>query len=224
MKTWSTDIAYGIGLITTDGSLSKDKRHITLTSTEKQQLRTFRKCLNLKNRICLSPPGDYSKNICYRVTFSNVKFYNWLLEIGLMANKTFRLAYIKIPDQYFPDFLRGHIDGDGSIIYYIDKHNIYKNNRYVYHRLYISIRSASLQHIYWIRQNIKRILNINGSLSGWKNRKRSNQKLGWTLRFCKRESLILLKYLYYKPGLPCLLRKKKVAENFLKNGLKNLCK
>ena len=221
MKAWSTDIAYAIGLITTDGSLSKDKRHITLTSTEKQQLWTFRKCLNLKNRICLSPLGRYSKNICYRVTFSNVKFYNWLLSIGLKANKTFNLGCLKIPDKYFPDFLRGHIDGDGSIIHYVDKHNVYKNKKYIYHRLYISFRSGSLLHIRWIRQNINRLLSTRGSLSGWKSPKRSDQKVGWTLRFCKKDSLTLLKYLYYKPGLPCLLRKKRVAETFLENGLKN---
>jgi len=216
MKLWTTDIAYAIGLITTDGNLSKDKRHIALTSTDKQLLKTFQKCLSLKNKICINPPGGYSKNKCYKITFGNVIFYDWLLKIGLKPNKTVGLLRLKIPDKYLPDFLRGHIDGDGSIIHYIDRHNEYKGKIYTYNRLYITFRSSSSIHIRWLRQNIRRILNINGSLSGWKDRRRNNKKILWALRFCKRESLILLKYLYYSPNLPCLLRKKKIAENFLR--------
>jgi len=216
MNTWSTEIAYAIGLITTDGNLSKDKRHITLTSTDIDQLQTFCRCLNLKNRICLSPPGSYSKNRCYKVQFSNVRFYNWLLTIGLMANKTFNLLSLTIPDKYFPDFLRGHLDGDGSVIYYVDRHNKYKGKTYTYNRLYITFRSCSLSHIKWLQESINRILDIKGSLSGWRNKKKKNRKTLWTLRFCKKDSLVLLNYIYYKTDLPCLLRKKNIADNFLK--------
>lgn len=212
MNTWSTKIAYAIGLITTDGSLSKDKRHITLTSVDKQQLRTFRKCLGLKNRICPNPPGSYSKNKCYRIEFSNVKFYNWLLTIGLMANKTFDLSSLIIPDKYFSDFLRGHLDGDGSVICYIDKHNKYKGKIYTYKRLYVTFRSGSLAHMKWLQDNISRILKIKGSLSGWKKK---NRRTAWSLRFCKKESLLLLKYLYYNQQVPCLMRKRKIAYSFL---------
>jgi len=217
MNNWSPQIAYVVGLITTDGCLSNDKRHIILTSTDKQQLQTFQKCLHITNKISLNPPGSYSKNTCYRIQFSNVKFYNWLLGIGLKANKTFNLSGLKIPDRYFPDFLRGHIDGDGSIIHYIDKHNTYKDKRYTYNRLYVSIRSCSALHIKWIRQNIRKLLNINGSLSEWKDKRKNRKNALWTLRFCKKDSLALLKYLYHSPSIPCLLRKKKIADLFMEN-------
>jgi len=42
-------LAYIVGLITTDGSLSKDKRHIIFTSSDLQLIKTFRKCLGLEN-------------------------------------------------------------------------------------------------------------------------------------------------------------------------------
>ena len=216
MNRWTSDIAYAVGLITTDGNLSNDKRHISLTSTDRKLLRTFRNCLHINNRICINPAGGYSRKTCYRVTFSNVKFYNRLLSIGLKPDKTFTLSKLDIPNKYFPDFLRGHIDGDGSIIRYTDNHNIYKNKRYTYNRLYITFRSASLSHIKWIRKNLKNRLTIKGSLSGWKNTKNKNREIAWTLRFCKKESLLLLKYLYYKPDLPCLARKKNIADLFLK--------
>lgn len=153
---------------------------------------------------------------CYKVTFGNVKFYNKLLTIGLMSNKTAKLGPLKIPNKYFADFLRGHIDGDGSIIFYTDEHNSYKGKTYTYHRLYITFRSASFKHIEWIRQRIYKNLKIKGSLSGWKNVKIKNAKTLWTLRFCKNESLRLLKYIYYNKDVPCLRRKRYVAISFLK--------
>lgn len=214
MAFWSPRISYIIGLIATDGNLSKDKRHISLTSTEKQLLRTFRKCLGIKNRICNNPPRPDERG--FKVTFGNVKFYNKLLKIGLMPRKTFKLSSLKIPNKYFADFLRGHIDGDGSIICYLDKHNSYKGKIYTYDRLYITLCSASLKHIKWIRRRIYKNLNIKGCLSGWKNIKRKNAKTHWTLRFCKRDSLALLKYIYYDKNLPCLQRKKMVAISFLR--------
>jgi hypothetical protein len=215
MPFWSSDTAYAIGLITTDGNLSKDRRHISLTSTDKRLLQTFKKCLHINNRICRNPSGSFSKKQCFKVTFGNVAFYKKLLMIGLMPNKTFKLGALKIPNKYMPDFLRGHIDGDGSIIRYMDKHNKYKNKIYTYNRLYIALHSASLRHIIWIRQVIYRNLNIKGSLSGWRDSKRKNTKTHWTLRFCARESSILIPYLYYKKGLPCLRRKRNIALSFL---------
>jgi len=217
MNPWSQKIAYVVGLIVTDGNLSKDKRHITLTSTDIELLETFRSCLNLKNRICTKSPGGYSKKTCYYITFGNVKFYHWLLSIGITPNKTFTLSSLQIPDKYFADFLRGHIDGDGSIIHYIDTHNSYNGRTYLYNRLYVSFHSASLAHLKWVRKRICYLLNIKGSLTGWKSKKIPNKKIHWTLRFCKKEGLILLKFLYYKPCIPSLIRKRKKAEIFLKN-------
>jgi len=48
---WSNNLAYAVGLIATDGSLSKDGRHINLTSKDLGQIQNFAKILNLKNRI-----------------------------------------------------------------------------------------------------------------------------------------------------------------------------
>jgi len=212
---WSSPVAYAVGLIVTDGNLSSDKRHITLTSTDKQLLEAFRNCLHLTNKICVNPPGGYSKKTCYKVTFGNVNFYNWLVSIGLMPNKTFKISSIDIPHKYISDFLRGHIDGDGSIIHYIDRHNSYKDKTYLYNRLYVTFRSASLSHITWLREQVKQLINIRGSLSSWTNRRKYNSDNQHTLRYCKKESLKLLKYIYYKDDIPCLDRKRDIAKYFL---------
>ncbi len=222
MNFWNPNIAYVVGLIATDGNISNDGRHIWLTSTDKQLLNTFRKCLRIKNRICINPPGSYSRKTCYRISFCNKNFYRWLLQIGLYPNKTLSLSKIKIPVKHLFDFLRGHLDGDGSIIHYIDRHNKYKGKTYTYDRLYTTFRSASFDHINWLRSSIEKTLNIKGSLSGWKKKEDTSKNILWALRFSKKDSLVLLKHLYYKPDVPCLSRKRKIAQNYLIKLSRNL--
>ncbi len=48
---WSCDMAYVIGLITADGSLSIDGRHIDITSVDKSQLDNALRCLKLSVKI-----------------------------------------------------------------------------------------------------------------------------------------------------------------------------
>jgi len=212
---WAPDLAYAVGLITTDGSLSKDKRHIIFTSSDIDLLKTFKRCLKLKIRITKNHPSLITKKQSLRVQFSNVQLYNWLIKIGLCPNKTLRLGKILIPDKFFPDFVRGHLDGDGSIITYVDYYNTDKNPKYIYQRLIIYLISASKNHLIWLRDNIKRMKNIHGSFQIRKNHFRKRPY--YVLKFSKKESIILLKWIYYKKGLPCLKRKYKIAKRFLKN-------
>ncbi len=214
---WSPELAYVVGLITTDGSLSKDKRHIDFTSNDLQLLKTFKKCLSLKNKICRKSSSHSLNKKSYHLQFSNVRFYNWLLTIGLMPNKTYHLEEIKIPKLYFRDFLRGHLDGDGSIFTYTDRYMIYKGRRYMYRRLYTTFYSASHKNLNWIKDNLGKELNIKGALNSWQKKK--EYMPSWSLRFAKNESLKLFRWLYYKPRLPSLNRKRKIAKRFL--SLKN---
>lgn len=212
---WTPEIAYAIGLIVTDGNLSSDKRHISLTSSDKDLLYTFRKCLNLQNKITKNPNGTYSKKQSYRVQFGNVSFYNWLVSIGLMPRKTFLINELKIPDEFMADFLRGHLDGDGSIIVYTDSYNIYKEKRYTYQRLYTVFNSGSYNHIKWIHSTLQKTLNIRGGLNSWLHNKSTHPL--WKLKFAKNDSFKLLRWLYHNPNVPCLNRKRKIAEEFMKN-------
>jgi hypothetical protein len=214
---WTPKLAYAVGLITTDGNLSSDKRHISLTSSDKQLLSTFRECLNLTNKITKNINGSFAKRQSYRIQFGNVLFYRWLITIGLMPRKTSRLAQIEIPDNFLRDFLRGHLDGDGSIVVYEDRYNTFKDPKYVYNRLYVNFLSASQKHIDWIAKKVKEILDIKGNVS-FDNRKGRGKrtKTIWKLRFAKKKSLRLLSWIYYKPDLPSLKRKQETYNNFLK--------
>jgi len=207
---WTPDLAYVVGLITTDGNLSKDNRHITMTSSDIEQIKTFKKCLNLSNKIGNTSPSRWSKKPCYRIQFGNIQFYQWLLKIGLSPAKSHIIGVIEIPDKYFRDFLRGHLDGDGSVYTYIDTYNTFKNPKYIYNRLYVKFNSISKIHIEWLKQKIEKISQIKGNLL-----KPSNNQVVWTLRFPKKKSIKLLSWIYYDPNIPCLSRKKEIAKNFI---------
>ena len=210
---WSPTLAYVVGLITTDGSLSKDKRHIDFTSSDLQLLKTFQKSLSLKNKITEKSKSCSPVRKYFHIQFGDRIFYDWLLRIGLMQNKTYRIGKLNIPKQYFKDFLRGHLDGDGSIFTYVDDYMSYKGKKYTYNRLYVGFNSISHVHLKWIRAKIKKALNIKGALTSYTKK---NRKIPcWNLRFAKKDSLKLLSWLYYKEKLPCLKRKRQIAELFL---------
>jgi len=104
---------YLVGLIASDGCLSSDGRHLDITAKEREFLDTGRDTLGLSNRIGVKSRGKINQT--YRIQFGSVVFYDFLLSLGLVPSKSLRLGSLDVPDEYFPDFLRGQIDGDGNI-------------------------------------------------------------------------------------------------------------
>jgi len=206
---WRNELAYAVGLLATDGCLYNDGRHIDFTSQDIQLIKTFKTCLNLKNKIGLKASGS-STNKCPHIQFGDVLFYRWLLEVGITPHKSKTIADLKVPDEYFFDFLRGHFDGDGCCFSYWDKrwHSSFM--------FYITFVSASEKHIKWLRQNINNFLKINGYLGKAKKSK------VYQLRYAKKESRLLISKMYYKKGLPCLLRKFKKIQSILKTDKQSL--
>lgn len=127
-------------------------------------LKTFRRCLNLKNKIAYNPFSSVTRKQSYRIQFGNVQLYRWLTKIGLFPNKTHTLKAIKVPNEYFRDFLRGWLDGDGSIFTYTDFYNTKKNPKYIYQRLYVKFSSVSGKHIRWLQKTIHRLTDLRGAL------------------------------------------------------------
>lgn len=200
---WTHNKAYAIGLITTDGNLSKDGRHMTFVSKDKTLVELFRYCLKLKNKISIKTSGfSKGKGKYYVTQFGNKRFYDQLVSIGLCPNKSKVLSGLTIPDHYFPDFLRGHLDGDGTFKVYNDP--AFPRSR----RLYVLFISASKKHLLWLRSRILGLYGIDGRLRP--------AIRAWSLTYAKEASKKLLPLLYYKKyNLPVLLRKRKLIEDFL---------
>lgn len=212
--SWTPNLAYIVGLLATDGCLSSNGRHIIMRSSDIEQLNTFKKCLGIKNKIgdTFSPNGTVS----HRVQFGNVSLYRWLINIGLSPNKSKTIGEIKVPDKFFIDFLRGHLDGDGSVTTYFDKYNTYKNPKYVYERLFVRFISASKKHITWLHKKIMVNSGISGKIHQYKS-KILNRSVMYTIKFMKNDSLKLLPLIYYSKDIPTLSRKRVIYEEFIKN-------
>ena len=154
---WSPNFAYALGLITTDGSLSKDGRHIDLTSKDKEMMENFKKCLGIDNKIGRKARGGSKDKKYYRVQFGDVIFYRFLLSIGLTPAKSKTISALKIPREYFRDFLRGCLDGDGNI-------NIQSHPESKHPQLRVRITSASEKFLVWLKKEIENQTDIKG---GW---------------------------------------------------------
>ncbi|MEK7535051.1 MAG: hypothetical protein AAB563_01445 [Patescibacteria group bacterium] len=200
--TWSAELAYAIGLIVTDGCLSNDNRHMNLTSKDVEQIQTFARLLNLKNKVGKKSSGSQVEKKYFSLQFGDVRFYDFLLSVGLTPRKSKTMGSIKVPEQYFRDFLRGHFDGDGCSHSYFDP--VWEKS----FRLYLSFISASKKHLIWLKKEILKSNDVRGNVI------RSGKNGGmYLLRFAKYDSMKLFDFIYYEPELPCLTRKRlKFAE------------
>ncbi len=193
-RGWSHELAYAIGLLATDGCLSVDGRHFDLTSKDNEQLENFLRCLGIKNRISKKRSG-FSGKLYPRVQFGDVRFYRFLLDIGLTPAKSKTLGKLSIPDKYFFDFLRGSFDGDGTFFSYWDSR---WRSSFMFYTVFIS---ASLKHLEWIRKKLNQRLNVKGHIT------HDGRKSTHHLKYAKRESLKILRKMYKGDGTVYLKRK-----------------
>lgn len=200
---WSPEFAYAIGLIVTDGSLSNDGRHIILVSKDIEMIDNFRKCLGISNKTEGHTSGYTKRKDYFRIQLGDRIFYDFLVGIGLMSNKTKTIRKVLVPEEYFADFLRGHFDGDGCFYSYWDKR--WKSS-FMY---YITFLSASEKHIDWMREKIEGEIGIKGHIT------KARTSSVYQLKYAKKESNKIIKYMYYSEGVTCLSRKRLKIEKVL---------
>ncbi len=205
---WSDNFAYAIGLLASDGHMSKDGRHIDLTSKDVEQLENFMICLGISNKIGSKRSG--AGLIHKRVQFGDVHFYQFLLSIGMTPTKSKTIGSLDIPRKYFFDFLRGSFDGDGSFHSYFDPR--WKSS----FMFYTTFASASRTHVDWIRAIIEESLGVTGHITT-DGRKRTHQ-----LKYAKADSLKILKSMYYSDTVVCLDRKRQKIKKALRVANKTL--
>ena len=191
---WSSELAYAVGLIATDGCLSKDGRHIDLTSNDREQLINFMNCLGVLHPISSKQSG-FSSSRSLHVQFSNVKLYRFLIDVGLTPKKSKSIGPIDVPDHFFFDFLRGSFDGDGTFYSY---HDPRWPKSFL---LYTAFYSASWRHLNWLQSSIQRFIGIIGHAS------KKPARSVYILRYAKKDSIALLRRIY-KTGCNVRLARK----------------
>ena len=193
---WSPNFAYAIGLLTTDGNLSKDERHINFTSKDYELIKKFKKCLGLQNKIYKKSRDKEKVKRYYFVQFGDVNFYKFLLNIGLTPAKSKTLGELNILNKYFFDFLRGCFDGDGCFYSYWDKR---WSSSFMFYTVF---SSASKKHLDWLRDKMYKRLGVKGCIS------KSPKKSTLQLKYAKKESLKILNEIYQSKKYFYLSRKK----------------
>lgn len=181
----SEEKAYLLGLLKTDGFIKKGKDNrqsrwgISLKESDKILLEQIKTIINSDS--ILSKDRRKGKE-CYSLEITNEKMCNDLAKYEILPNKTYLLTDIhieQIPEILQKHYLRGLLDGDGSI--FIEKR---------YNQIGISFTGYSENFVYSFQQAIDSIL----------NRKQSNKIQKANAYFCKWKGNIIcneiLHYLY----------------------------
>jgi hypothetical protein len=110
---WSPEMAWCLGLLWTDGHMSKDGS-VELVSKDREMLVKFRKLISGEQRItkCEDRRNDYT---WHRYRFGSVNIAATLHKRGMKTRKSLTAGFPKVPEKYLSHFVRGVFDGDGSV-------------------------------------------------------------------------------------------------------------
>jgi hypothetical protein len=109
-NTWSADMAYYLGFLTSDGNLDNksDRIEFGINKQDGEILRELAKKLG-----DTTGPKMISGSLTYR--FKSKEMAKKLRELGMDVKKPTRKTHLKVPSQYLWDFIRGIFDADGSV-------------------------------------------------------------------------------------------------------------
>jgi hypothetical protein len=151
-----------LGVFLTDGCTTtpckKVKNRCHIISKDKDWLKS------ISMIICNEDITCRSNKKYLRLNIGDKKIVQWLIEHGCNPRKTLTLEMPPIPLQYLPDFIRGCIDGDGSISHTTyKKYNKTKTKCYLYKKTTCYLCGASKVFIDQFKE-ILTIIDIKSSL------------------------------------------------------------
>ena len=109
---WSPKMAYVLGLIATDGCISKSGT-ISLRINDKDLLEKVRVAMDSSHAI-----KNYAQQEgLYTFNFAREKMVADLGGLGILPKKSLNISFPDVPDAFLSDFIRGVFDGDGSVFF-----------------------------------------------------------------------------------------------------------
>jgi hypothetical protein len=203
---------YIVGIFVTDGNLSKDGRHLNITSKDKEFIYKIKEELHLGNKVTIKHRSKEDIRPYYFLQFGNIEFYKFLLSIGLTPNKSLILKDIKVPSEYMKDFIRGVIDGDGSIDRWINNFNKVE-------QWGLRINSGAPIFSSWVKDIIENSFSVKGKIYEYTGSNKPHAI--FIVKFGKLAAKTILKEVYYKDCFG-LDRKIREAEECLKSSVKHV--
>ena len=117
--TWTEESAYVLGYVSTDGNVQCDpvasRWGLTITASEKDvdHLERVRQLLKITKPLLYA-----SKTRSYRMIIANRILAEKLVKLGVVPHKSLIAEFPRIPPQHLRHFIRGVVDGDGSVSYF----------------------------------------------------------------------------------------------------------
>ena len=119
------DKAYWLGMLLSDGSITNGNS-INLGLKDKEHLEKFKQAIAAPaHKIITIEDNRYNPPcINYRLSIRDKKMAQDLAKYNIVPNKSYiDFSFPDIPEEFYPDFIRGYFDGDGSIYF--------TNNKYI---------------------------------------------------------------------------------------------
>lgn len=191
-RDWSADMAYILGIITSDGCLLEYKNGyngIDITSKDISHLRRIKERLKSEHKIGKKERG-------YRIQIRNKRIYNNLISLGLTPRKSKIIRLPKVPKKYLSHFIRGVFDGDGSVM-------VWREPRWNHTwQIRASFTSGSQQFL----QDLDKQLRLIAGLSGGKV---SSVTRGYHLRYVSMPGCLALYKFMYEDNSNLFLKRKR---------------
>lgn len=111
-SAWSPEMAYVLGLIITDGCISRTGV-ISLSMNDKELLEKVKRAMGSEHNITLS---KHQKGLYY-FHFAREKLTKDLEAFGVFPRKSLTVKFPAVLPEYLGDFIRGVFDGDGSVFF-----------------------------------------------------------------------------------------------------------
>ncbi len=106
--TWTGELAWLLGLIWSDGCLMRNM--VEICSTDYDLLEQVAALIEMPNGIRTKNNGR-----AWRINFTSKRVATWLRSLGLVESKSLIITFPTIPTEFYPDFVRGLLDGDGCV-------------------------------------------------------------------------------------------------------------
>lgn len=193
---WSVDMAYILGWIITDGSISKNRLKIQIKFSDLYILEYIKKCFEYTGEIHLINNKFQDKTFpTAKLDVTCFEYIEKLKSFGIVENKTMTIKYpTNLPKEYELDFIRGVFDGDGFT----------KKGKY--------LRAGFCSGSYDFINELMLKLTEYG-MSHRKIYKHKNSEC-YYIEYSSKE-LVLFYNLLYKNNPVCLTRKKEIFEQSL---------
>jgi len=213
-KDWTSEMSYILGFVVADGCVGvkgirkRDggKRYFfNITSKDKLHLGKIKRAMIAHQKIGSKISGYTGRKDCYFIQIGHQEICKDLINLGILPRKTHNLNSIKVPKQYFPDFVRGFFDGDGTVY-------IYKVNNTP--QIKAGFISVSLPFITGFNQQLCASLNIPQKAIHKTVDKRGNETAQYNICFYVDDCERLTNFMYGNSTSLYLSRKRQIFEKW----------